>query len=1309
MITPERSISVIPTPQAPEWKTVWDTARLNVKEGDLLKAADAYAQLIAIKPNIEEATWEYCKVLIGIEDFKSASKLIAILLEADPLRLEYQLSAGRVAFHNGDFPNAIKFYGRVLEKDPTGSLSSAAIEGLADSLKGRGRKEESFSLSEQLLARDQSKNGLLEQLAIEAGGLGRSEKARRLFKVALENETVDDEVVFSAIEFFDGPEDRDLQLKLLLRYLEKNPDYNPFRIKIISLYEQKNNNLKALEHLTLLIKNSENKQDLLLKAATLAKKSQRPGQALEFLGEYEKKFPGNKEVTGEIEILQRLLASDLLAIVENDGAAILWQDLEGLAQFRLAVFEKMASILEQKGKDNELLSVLKVIYSNSRLKDNIGLRLAQQLHKMHLHKPALNYLEKIEQTNRSKDYFLFRAKLEILLGYESEALHNLMNALNYAPRNQDLRGECIKIAGSLGYINIQRDLFNYWLQQERETVYLQHVLTHIRLLGYNYLAKEVKKVSAWAMQYFLNDHEKTVFIGLEEARALRRVENKRYSQQKIREFLNRKVFVDLLLFELVENAIDDENQEAIEQWLQVLVDNDIEGTRAYTSKEYQARLAYVKAKIFKLNNDYVLASRQLEEGFEKLQNNSLTPEFKKDLLMRIRKEQLEIEQLTVNKKTAIGIAESVIKSAEFNPGNYLLAKDIINRASKNSLKQTPGKSDHPLYVNGNPVVSRLLAVADEALKYGNVDDAKYYLNNLPKNVIEHSVLASLLLSIADTKQGDFKQAVTTLSRLNGRLIDEPYFCNKAIALESKQGHQLAAMELLEICYGLPEDIHSLATHLAQYRDEDAVLSLARLLWADKQYEKSLAVYETILSPSIMAILTQQFSEKKIKVMYPPREESIWRSMFSLLQSEPYIVEEIMEPVFLIDNLGNDTGKIVAENYARYSWQHLIKSEYEARDAIYRRNYTFAEQRYKKLHAEEKTQETLADLATIYERTGEYRKEAKIYEDIRSSGAPSPELKDSIERSTLRVKPQNDIDTAFIRKEGRDGYIDIENTRFGTSFWFIHDYNKEFKFAYWYNQYESVDGSQEAESNSFSFITHFELSPSYELTAGVGAEKLNGESGADFLYELRLDAQLDDHLKGFLVIDERLVYDSIESITQHLKARSISTGLSVDTSLGLAFGGDLLYRTYDDDNSQNRFHGFTTYTIFGETVRLDFRYDFNFLNSDLTNPTNDNGLIADSENETVTSYWSPDEFNEHQIGIHFQHDFLGYDDGENRKMSYYSVDASIGAEDDDTLVYSGKFDIFLEMSPHFLLKGNFSFSTSDNYEETDMSASLHYRW
>jgi hypothetical protein len=111
------------------------------------------------------------------------------------------------------------------------------------------------------------------------------------------------------------------------------------------------------------------------------------------------------------------------------------------------------------------------------------------------------------------------------------------------------------------------------------------------------------------------------------------------------------------------------------------------------------------------------------------------------------------------------------------------------------------------------------------------------------------------------------------------------------------------------------------------------------------------------------------------------------------------------------------------------------------------------------------------------------------------------------------------------------------------------------------------------------------------------------------------------------------------------------------------------------------------------------------NEDRSNSASENGVAAAGE----AWYWSPLSFTEHQMGLRFQHDFLGYELGPKKSMSYYSIDTAVGLEDDKNLSFTTKIDIFLEMSPHFLLKGNFTLSKNDDYKETGLSMSLHYRW
>ena len=156
---------------------------------------------------------------------------------------------------------------------------------------------------------------------------------------------------------------------------------------------------------------------------------------------------------------------------------------------------------------------------------------------------------------------------------------------------------------------------------------------------------------------------------------------------------------------------------------------------------------------------------------------------------------------------------------------------------------------------------------------------------------------------------------------------------------------------------------------------------------------------------------------------------------------------------------------------------------------------------------------------------------------------------------------------------------------------------------------------------------------------------------------------------------------------------------------MSFGGDLRHQFYNDDNGENRFHGYTSYSIFGESLQLGLRYDYQYL----TNDDENKGPAGSEERTDAPYYWSPSFFTEHRFNVHFQHDFLGFQQGTKKSMSYYSIDTAVGFEDNENVSFTTSFNIFLEMSPHFLLKGNFTLSQSDDFEDKGMFMSLHYRW
>jgi hypothetical protein len=219
--------------------------------------------------------------------------------------------------------------------------------------------------------------------------------------------------------------------------------------------------------------------------------------------------------------------------------------------------------------------------------------------------------------------------------------------------------------------------------------------------------------------------------------------------------------------------------------------------------------------------------------------------------------------------------------------------------------------------------------------------------------------------------------------------------------------------------------------------------------------------------------------------------------------------------------------------------------------------------------------------------------------------------------------------------------------------------------------------------------------------------MDGTSNGRIIHKIAIKGQLDEYFHTYIEWGKSVVDDTVMALQQGITHQGVEAGLSCETPQGLTFGGDFRHRNYSDSNTQNKFHGYSSYGLFGESVHLSLRYDYQTFKNTETNQLN--LQAAEAQPQDILFYWSPSSFSENLLTLHFQHDFLGYQQGAKRKISYYALDNAIGYDDLESLSYSGKFDIFLEINPHFLLKGNFTLAKSDVFEEKGILFSLHYRW
>ncbi len=1304
-ITPDRNISMIQgEPESPEWKVLWDKARNLARDEDYLLSVKTYSELIRIKPNIEEANWEYCKVLLKVEDYSTAEKIIGGLLDKNPNNNEYLLAGGNIAAHLKNFETAIRYYGKVFEKDPTGKNSDAALLGLATSLRNQGRKELSFALLEQYSLRHPENSTVLHNLALDANDLGKGEKARKLYARLLKNPKVDDRIIFQAAQVFDVPGYEKQRNSLQLRYLEHNPEYMPFRRKLAKFYIKSGAFEEALIQITYLTDNSEDNEEFLLEAATVCQRDlHRPDRALFFLDRYLKRHPNDQEVEKKISDIQAGLAKEFLSIVENQGAEQLWRDLAELTPNRVAIFYEIADLLEKSGQIKELVEVLTIIYAHSSSEEDLALRIARQYYRLKDYSKALHYLLAVKgKQSTTKSFCLLRGETERHLGLEIDALVSFKRALSMDMLDVPLRAKCLELAGRIGDTDTLMALFNEGVRQRDGRLPANVVLSYLDLLSFNYLFQEYDKIDSWAKFHFAGRPEIITRLILHKASSLRREGKTRQAEQMLRQLLNDNVLVENVLFQLAENALQDKNPVAAESWFQALKKLNGQTDPNFSSNSHGYRMLLLKVELLKIEGKYGTAMELINPYLNSSKKTQIFRDIK-PLLEKLQIQRCWLYFYNGKSEEAYAQSSELLDSGCVDPDLLMLYEILVHgRANQGERKNTLADR---IYIDGNPVLSRLLALAAKEIKYLDYESAKKHLQVVLKGY-SSSVVGNTMWAQLMSVRGDGDSAAESLSQLTRRFPDEPYFPRKWIEVESHQGRYKEGLALLKN-ETKSIDKGKKGTKQLSYADEvEERLTLARLLWGDKKQEKALQIYKQLLARPVLKEVSAKFRQHQIDYPHLTEESTLWNAVIHMLQFEPEVLDQLMEPSFLIKNRGNEAGKIVSQFFEKYSWQKLISNEYMARKAIFDRNYYYAEKSYKRLLKENST-EGMIDLATVYGKIGKYRKEAQVYETLQNSGTTNPDLAESIERNTLQLSPQNIFNAAYEERSGRNGSIDIGRTSIGTEFWITPDLDKDIRLSYTNNHFESLETDRKVQSNSLYGLATYEFSKAYDLILGGGAENLAGNGDNSFQYEIGLKGQLDDYINGYLHFEKKQVDDTITSIEQQISWQSIDTGLSIDTQAGVSFGGDLQHRYYSDGNSQNRFHGFSSYNIFNESLRWTFRYDYQYLSSEDQNSSRPD--FSGNGASGGVPYWSPSTFSEHRLGVNFQHDFLGYEQDTKKSMSYYAINTAVGIEDNENFTFTTKFDIFLEMSPHFLLKGNFTLSKSDEYEDKGLSMSLHYRW
>jgi tetratricopeptide (TPR) repeat protein len=369
---------------SPDWKVNWDLARSLYRDKKYPEALVQYEILFTQKENIDEARWEYVTILMHLRRWDNAKGELEKLLATEPESISYRLAMAKVCMETGNLDGAVALYSQLHGQSISEAEKIPVLKGLVKAYELRGQKAEAAVLLGQLVSLDPEDFALqLKQATLELE-LDNVIKAKELCN-KLELLRPQDVAVLSLQAVL---EDRLNSRNSAATYWQKviglDPDNAEAHSHLSTYYFDNGNWAMSFNHLEPLIKLTPNDVDLLRRAADLNMRLDRIDRALAYYEYGLAVDPLNKNIVEGKGRAEKILAEDLLALVENEGGNKLWQDVVQVAPDCVGVYREIANLLRDKGKNDALIEVLtllnKQVPGDPQVSEELASLLEQQGH-----------------------------------------------------------------------------------------------------------------------------------------------------------------------------------------------------------------------------------------------------------------------------------------------------------------------------------------------------------------------------------------------------------------------------------------------------------------------------------------------------------------------------------------------------------------------------------------------------------------------------------------------------------------------------------------------------------------------------------------------------------------------------------------------------------------------------------------------------------------------------------------------------------------------------------------------------------------
>lgn len=1277
LFPPEKPIIMVGEDQTiPAWKSDWDEARLLAQKQQFAAAAERYLAVLNEKPHIEEVKWELFTVLLSLKDYRRAAHYLESLLEINPSKTEYLLSAGNLALAREDYEQALDFFGQVLEQNPLDELAVPALNGMVQALQAKGDTALAIPLMEQLYQRGDPAMELIRELARASAKSGDTAKSLYYYTELVKKFRVPPPVLKETARFFEQAGAIDQAAELWAVLVETGDEDMQLHQKLADFYLDRGQEEKALPHLLTLVDQGIGRQRYLLTLADIHLfHLNRPDKALIYYETYQKEFPGGEDVSANIADIQLILANDLLTIVENDGADMLWQDLSTVTPDRIGIFKAMADILAELGKTDELLAVLRILSSQNTQDLDLLKRLVEVSFANGRFETCLADLHAGAKTvSFDGPLYLLQARCQAALGRDEEELQSYLSYLRLDEGDVSVRTQAIRLAGAIGDVAaLERLLPESQLQRYRDEPLLLAYFNALIENGLFGIAQQridtVRTATAVNTSFW-------AALSLAQARSLQAEGRLFAAEQILRQVLaEQPESIDALL-QLADYSLQQDDVPTTQIWLrtinQLVAHSDLKNR--LTSEQHDT--------IFNRNMrlQWLLGDRKgvLEKIGTYLQQNidkgTLTESAMQTAMFFLRYLGHDPQQ----RKQRL---QMFARHPEALPEPFLPAVSVL-------LEEQPVVHRS----KGGTALSNLLDGAHLLQRWGFSRESMKLLDRATR-LSPTSVRGKTLQAHALTQLKEYRQAAALYAELSRNYPQEIFFQQKTERLVAMLDPAIASKSGLSALPPSPDT-------------PEQMLSRARDLWNGDEWEQSLSVYDS-LQRAVRNEIEEGFrlisSTETFRHLFPASHQ---REVL-ISPGKEELLDRVMSPSFFVSHRTEEIARLSARYYETYRWWKVVHKEYEAKLALSTREFYKAERSFQELQDIDvaAAASSYPDLATIYSRIGKRHKESQVYELLRDTKREIPELKEAAAKDVRQRQPHLLLDVHYMEAQGRDDHIDITQSYAGANLQFTPTLLHEAGVWFGRNEYGNSESTTLAKSVYLNSRYAIFFNDYLQGEAQLGFENFDTGGESYLLYDIALRGRLEDKLNVFATINQQPVADTITSLDRGIYKKQFQAGMSLEYLPGFLFGFDFSLHDYNDDNDGKQFNVFASYRFFWEESSFDVKYRYQKVDNTISQADPDS---QEALSDSAPPYWSPGKFWQHLLSGEYRIEL--WPTGKLQSgTSYVSALYGIGFEEGDLLVQKGEINIFLEMTPVFLVKGTFSTDWSEDYERYSALASLAYRW